>query len=30
MTSFRFQSGAHMNDRMFITWMLAEASSRES
>ena len=30
MTSFRFQSGAHMNERTCIAWMLLAASSRES
>ena len=30
MTSLRFQSGAHMNERIFIAWMLPLASRRES
>ena len=30
MTSLRFQSGAHMNERTCIAWMLLAASSRES
>ena len=29
-TSFWFQSGAHMNERTFIDWMLSEACSRVS